>query len=411
MLKKGIILTVVLLLVLMFGCAKKENPFSPQKDGFNNAVAQNISFIAALNPGDGGTIQDLNPSTTEIEGELDIYFNDFMDASTITSSNIIVRDTTNGVAIQNASVTYYPEIKKAVFTGTFSNDAVFVVTLKCNIKNKAGVELDGNGNGLQDGSPYDDFKYRLKTGSGNVNTVDFEHPEINFKIPGIQNAVSLKPAITLTFTGADIDTNTLTLSNFNLTKTSNQVAVSCSLVAVSPGTIIFTPKDSLDQATQYTVTVKCANVTDTSGNVLLGFQGENQGWIENIPDYTWDFITDVTDTLHDGTPPTVTSVNTSSTGELIVKFDDDMDTSTFTSTNIRVYNNATGQNLVGSIINEADGKGFRYTLENATSGTTYKLWISKDVKEADPGEWNLDGNSNGVGGEYDDDYVTTFTAP
>jgi len=82
---------------------------------------------------------------------------------------------------------------------------------------------------------------------------------------------------------------------------------------------------------------------------------------------------------------------------------------TFTTTNIRVYDNSTGQNLVGSIINEYDGRGFRYTLENAESGTTYRLWVSKDVKELDPGGWYLDGNENGVGGEWDDDYTTTFT--
>lgn len=402
------IVFVAIALILMFGCSKKENPFSPNRAGYNDTVQENVSFISTLNPGDGGMIQDIDPSTSEIEGEIDIYFADFMDASTITTSNIIVRDTTNGAAIQDESLIYFPGIKKAVFRGTFSDDAVFVVTLKSGLKNQAGIQLDGNENGLVDGSPYDDYRYRLRTGTGNVGTIDFEHPEINFIDPDVSNNVPLLPTITVMFTDSDLDTSTLTLNNFNLVKTSNQVAVTCTLLTATMNAIVFQPKDSLDQATQYTVIVKCEDVSDTSGNVLLGFFGENQGWIANIPDYTWDFITNVTDTLHDGTPPHVSSVNVG-TGELIVKFDDDMDTSTFTTTNIRVYNNATGQNLVGSIVNEYDGMGFRYTLENAESGTTYRLWISKDVKEGEPGNWYLDGNGNGVGGEWNDDYETTFT--
>ncbi|MCK4396386.1 hypothetical protein KAW96_07290 [candidate division WOR-3 bacterium] len=407
-----IIVIIAIALMLIFGCGKEDNPFDPNRGGYNDTPQENLSFIdiTALNPGIDGEIVDVDPST----GEIIIYFLDFMDASTVNTSNIIVRDTTNGTSITGATLTYYPEIKKAVFRGTFSDDAVFVVTLKSDLRNNAGIQLDGNDNGLIDGSPYDDYRYRLYTGTGNVGDVDFVHPEIDWVSPGIENSVSLTPIITVIFTPGDVDTNDLTLSNFGLMRTSSEVAVTCSLVGRTPGILLFQPTDSLDEAEQYTVTVNCANVFDEDGNVLLGFVGENDGWVANIPDYTWDFITEAIDTLLDGEPPQV-SVAYVSGEELVVRFDDDMDTSTFTTTNIKVFNNATKQNLVGSIINEYDGKGFRYTLENAVSGTLYKLWVSKDVKEAAPGNWYLDGNippnPNGVGGEWNDDYEKTFVMP
>ncbi len=395
-----IIVIIAIALMLIFGCGKEDNPFDPNRGGYNDTPQENLSFIdtTTLDPGIDGEIVDVDPST----GEIIIYFLDFMDVSTVNTSNIIVRDTTNGTAITGATLTYYPEIKKAVFRGTFSDDAVFVVTLKSDLKNNAGIQLDGNDNGLIDGSPYDDYRYRLYTGTGNVGDVDFKHPEIDWVIPGTTNGVDTLPTITVLFTDSDIDTTTLTLSNFNLMKTSSQLAVSCTLLTAALNYISFRPRSKLDEATQYTVTVECASVFDTCGNVLLGRDDDNPYWVANIPDYTWDFITEAIDTLLDGTPPHISIVYVADE-ELVVRFDDDMDTSTFTTTNIKVFNNSTKQNLVGSIINEYDGKGFRYTLENAASGTTYRLWVSKDVKEAAPGNWYHDGNNNGVGGEWDDD--------
>lgn len=409
MFKKTIVLFVVLAIsgLLVFSCSKDDNPFNPDKGGYNSEEQENVSFITSIDPGDTEEIEDANPSTSEVEGEIVVYFECFMNENTINTSNIVVRDTTNGNPITGAELTYFPEIKKAVYRGTFSNDAVFIVTLKNALENQAGVFFDGNGNGLDDGSPYDDVRYRLYTGTGDVWDYDFIHPEIDWVSPGTTNGVDSLPTITVKFTDSDIDTSKLNLSNFNLMKTSNQVAVSCTLLTAASDRIRFRPKSNLDQTTQYTVTVKCASVKDTCGNVLLGHEDDDPVWIENIPDYTWDFITEATDTLHDGEPPQVINVNPAG-NELLVQFDDYMDTSTFTTSNIRVFD-GNKQNLVGTIIPEYDERGFRYTLENAIIGTQYTLWISKNVKEQLPGGWYLDGNGNGVGGELDDDYETTFT--
>jgi hypothetical protein len=407
--KKAIIIPALLCcaLLVLFSCTKKDNPFSPARTGFNNAEAMNISLIAARDPGADGTIQDTEPSTGEIEGEISIWFTDFMDASTVTMSNIVVKDTTNNQSISNASLTYYPETRRAVFRGTFSDDAAIIVTLTSSLRNSAGIHLDGNGNELLDGSPYDDIRYRLRTGSAFLDTFDFVHPEISGTDPGITNGVALDPLISVQFSPADVDTDDLVLGNFRLVKTSNQVAVTCSLVSRSPGMIEFQPTDSIDDATQYTVTVTCSNIYDEDGNVLLGMQGENDGWIASIPDYSWDFVT-VAQSGEDGTPPSVNSVNVG-TNELLVRFNDYMVTSGFTTDNIRVFNNTTGQNLPGSILVDMDERGFRYTLENAVSGTTYCLWVSRMVREQSPGDWYLDGNNNGVGGEWDDDHTEIFT--
>lgn len=403
--KKAIIITALLCCALMvlFSCTKKDNPFSPGRTGYNDAVQMNLSFVSALNPGYGGTINDQDPNTSGIQGEFEIYFADFMNASTVSMTNIDV----GGVgSVTNASITFYPELKKAVYRGDFSDDGCFIVTLTSGLQNEAGVQFDGNLNGWADGSPYDDYIYTLITGAG-VDTFDFDHPEIDLIIPSISNGASVTPLITVGFGDADIDTNTLAMGNFSVVNTVNQIAVNCTLVARTTSGIIFQPSSELDTAAQYTVTVTCSNIEDEDGNVCVGYTGENMGYIANIPDYSWDFVTDDYGASgYDGTPPTASS--SVSGQELIVSFNDYMVVSTFTVDNIRVYD-GNGQNLVGSIIPDLDERGFIYSLENAMSGTGYTLWISPMVQEQAPGNWCLDGNGNGVGGEWDDCYEYSFT--
>ncbi len=411
MYRKAMIVLTILALLLVFSCSKKENPFDPNRGGYNDAVQLNLSFLGALSPGPGGSIADQDPDVTGIQGEIIIYFADFMNVSTVSTSNIVVRNLTNGGGnISNEALTYYPELKKAVYRGIFSDDACFGVTLTSGLRNEGGVQFDGNDNGWADGSPYDDFIYKLLTGLG-VDTFDFDHPEISSVSPGVSNGNSVTPFITVNFTDGDLDTNTLTPTNVSLEYTSSGTSVTCTLVTRSQGHITIQPSSELDTATQYTVNVECANITDEDGNECLGFVGENMGYIANIPDYTWDFVTsDFGDPDHDDNPPTASAFVSGE--ELIVSFDDDMVISTFNRDNIRVYDN-NEQNLVGSIIPDYDEEGFHYSLENAVGGTNYTLWIGPAVQEQAPGNWYLDGNSpgnpNGVGGEWDDEYTFSFT--
>jgi hypothetical protein len=408
MYRKAMVLIAILALLLVFSCSKKENPFEPNRDGYNDAEQRDLSFVdeTALNPGPGGTINDQDPGTSGIQGELEIYFFDFMNAATVTTSNIVVSNLTSGGSV-GGTVTYYAELKKAVYRGTFSDDACFGITLTSGLQNQAGVQFDGNDNGWADGSPYDDFIYTLLTGAG-VDTFDFDHPEISSFSPGVSNNVPVGTTITVNFTDGDIDTNTLTTTNVSLAYSSG-TAVTCTLVSRSPSQIIIQPSAELDTAAQYTVTVRCASITDEDGNECLGLAGDNMGYIANIPDFTWDFVTDDYGVSgFDGEPPDTASVSVSGE-ELIVSFDDYMVTSTFNVNNIRVYNDNTGQNLVGSIIPDLDERGFHYTLENAISGAHYTLWISPMVQEQAPGNWYFDGNGNGVGGEWDDCCERPFT--
>lgn len=403
MYRKALLILTILALLLVFSCSKKDNPFEPNRGGYNDAVQMNLSFINALNPGYGGTIVDQDPDASGIQGEFEIYFEDFMNASTVTTTNIEV----GGVgSLTNATLTYYPELKKAVYRGDFSNDGCFIVTLKSGLQNEGGVQFDGNNNGWADGSPYDDYRYTLVTGAG-VDTFDFDHPEISTVSPGISNNVMVTTAITVTFADGDLDTNTLTTTNVSLENASGNT-VPCTLVTRSLGHITIQPTTELDTAAQYTVNVVCSAIEDMEDNQCVGMDGDNMGYIANIPDYTWDFVTDDYGSSNfDGDPPVVTSAMVAG-DELVVSFNDYMVTSTFTASNIRVFD-GNGQNLVGSIIVDLDERGFHYTLENAVGGTTYTLWISPMVQEQSPGDWYLDGNGNGVGGEWDDEYTTTFT--
>lgn len=408
MYRKAMLIIAILALLLVFSCSKKDNPFEPNRDGYNDAVQMDLSFIAGLSPAPGGSIADQDPDVTGIQGEIIIYFADFMDASTITTSNIVVRNlTSGGGSVANEVLTYNRELKKAVYRGTFSNDACFGVTLMSGLENEAGVQFDGNNNGWDDGSPYDDYIYKLLTGTG-VDTFDYDHPEINAVSPGPSNGNSITPLITVMFTDGDLDTNTLTTANVTLAYSSSGASVTCSLVTRTMSGITIQPNSELDTATQYTVTVRCANIADEDGNACLGFLGENMGYIASIPDYSWDFVTsDFGDPDYDDDPPTASASVAGQ--ELIVSFDDYMVVSTFTTDNIRVYETGNEQNLVGSIIPDYDERGFHYSLENAVGGTNYTLWISPMVQEQAPGNWYLDGNGNDVGGEWDDEYTYSFT--
>ena len=412
MYRKAMIVLTILALLLVFSCSKKENPFDPNRGGYNDAVQMNLSFVdlGSLNPAPGGTIADHDPDVTGIQGELEIYFVDFMNANTITTSNIVVRNlTSGGGTVANEVLTYNAELKKAVYRGVFSDDACFGVTLTSGLQNAAGVQFDGNDNGWADGSPYDDYIYKLLTGLG-VDTFDFDHPEISSFSPNVSNNVPVTSSITVNFTDGDLDTNTLTTANVSLEYTSSGSPVICSLVTRTMSSITIQSNSELDTAVQYTVTVRCANITDEDGNECLGFLGDNMGYIANIPDYSWDFVTDDYGVSgFDGDPPTASASVAGQ--ELIVSFNDYMVTSTFNTNNIRVYDN-NEQNLVGSIIPDYDERGFRYSLENAVVGTNYTLWIGPGVQEQGPGNWYLDGNSpgnpNGVGGEWDDEYTYSF---
>ena len=217
-----------------------------------------------------------------------------------------------------------------------------------------------------------------------------------------------------------MDTLTLTPSNFSLFEASTGNTITLELVNRNGFQVVLQPQGGapLDSATQYTFRIlggsRIKAMPDTTGGAindyLLILDTDGDGPEANEPNIDINFVTDG-DTLNDAEAPTVTSWPSGLiTGpDFSVTFSEEMDTGTFTSTNIRVYRTIDMASLTGSIVPFSDKKGFRFTLENAVPGIGYTLFISRRVTDDSPNRWKLDNDGNGVGGEVTDDFTSFFT--
>jgi hypothetical protein len=154
----------------------------------------------------------------------------------------------------------------------------YTITLKTSAKDLAGNDLDGNGNGIIDGSPLDDFKWSFTTGISG----DIKPPTIN----------EVRPLRDQT----DVKLNRIIEIRFSEVMNQSSVANAFEISPPINGTFYpfhyyttFIPADEFIPATTYQVKVK-GNAKDMSGNAFDGdFDGIPEG--EETDIYTWKFTT------------------------------------------------------------------------------------------------------------------------
>jgi hypothetical protein len=404
-------LVLVMITALIFsGCGKKDNPFEPSSDAVSGSRASNLTAVGDLtiSPALGGSLADLKPDSSGIQGEIVIVFADYMEASTINLTNIEVEGIgTSGV------IKYYPEVKKAVIQGTWTNNNYYKITFKSGVRNKGGMPIDGNGNDEFDGSPYDDHVTYFLTGAPTGSAPDLVHPHLMSAGPFGGNQTRW-PLMYVGFDTDDIDT-TLVKSNFSVRDSAgNLVSIRLNWAAWSGyWYVTFNPEnavDSLDYNTLYTVTVNVGALADTNGNKVIW---DTYGYIANVPNLVWSFRT--VGQSGDYTPLHYSSHGTPG-AEMTVTFDDSLDMSTINSTNVKIYRlSGSGGSIVSAVSgriyampDDIAARRFHFTLENAPAGNYYRLYLSRRIK--DNAGLFLDGNNNGdpAVGVASDDVIHEF---
>ena len=181
---------------------------------------------------------------------------------------------------------------------SFQPDATYQVTLYGNstdgVSDVKGNRLDGNGNGISEGSPVDDYIFSF-------STIDQTPPKVVFTHPPHEEAnIPLNPILRVIFDD-DMDISSLTNSSVLLTDGKGAIQINVTYSATNR-TMFIEPLLDLNFSSKYFVTVS-SMVSDTGGNLLDGNE-DGVGSGTSSDNYTWSF-----DTVPDAVRPIVTILN------------------------------------------------------------------------------------------------------
>jgi len=384
-------------LILLVGCGKKDNPFAPNTD-VNTGKLDNLGKVLRFEPGYN------QPLTAN---EIRIYFDDYMDSSTINITNLTVYD---AVARGNVTVTvtYNKDARLAILAGTFIDNTKFLITVKADVKTLGGQLLDGNGNGRSEGTPYDDQLSLCWRGTGNAIFVRTSPPLFDSttstpfrtgSVPTDTNVLTIQ----LRFANGPMDSASITdVNNYELKTGGSPVGLRW--VAWSGTGVDLKATTNLTANTLYDFMIKGAKVKarkDTTGldNYLLILDGDYDGPEATEPDRKWQFFTAGTNT-----PPRLSGVTRiASPPGASFNFNARMKDNTLTSDKVKVYD-AAGY-VPGSFVFSPDTSVVQYYYQR-TVGATLQYFVSKEVQANTA--LKFDGNNNGIGGEPWDDKWGSF---
>lgn len=425
----ALFLAVLLAAVLAFNsCGKKENPYEPNTDAAMGSVAANMVTATAIafSPGLGNQMTDFDGDASNgIQGEVIIIFPVNMSASTVNLTNVeLTAYNPSGNEITGLAYTYYPEIRRMVISGTFANNKRYKITLKTGLRSQGGAAVDGNGNQRFDGSPYDEYVRHFRTGAPTDPVPDLTHPVLTGWSPGTASFTGEAIAIVLTFDAGDFDTLSVKNSVSLRDSAGNPVAIKSDGVAGNQMSFIGnTAADTLRYNTRYYVTVAVNSITDSQS--VYGKRKatwSDYGYVASVPNLEWTFRRRAAAVAgQDITPLHIVGAYYDGPTAIRVAFDDSLDYSTVTSNNAKVFRMSGGQ-IVETVSlrvfyypGDVSARQFRFTTVDMTPGNTYRIWLSRNLR--DNAGWYFDNNGNGIGGEAEndrlgipsDDYVLDFT--
>ncbi len=403
--KKALILSLA---VLLFFACKQENLFPDYDADLPTTGAGNLPYVFMIEPAHTQQLFDDDPDTAGIQASVVVYFSNFMDEASF-SGNVTVMNTTTGDMVTSIVISYNKEAKKLYVRseGWSSSSAYLIRLVSDGIKNRYGVALDGNHDGMNDGSPYDDFIATFYTsGSASDSCVATTSPTVEEISPDTTRITTPRPEITINFDTA-MDTTNLTdyISNFKLYKNSETGdAVPIDTVYCRPGEIRFKLKqnsDSLINGTKYFFVLNSANLKAkylrNTPEYLFPLDADFDGPEPTEPNFSWYFLYDTI------APPRVSSWEQITNG-VRINFSTRMDLTTLTSENVKIFDQlgyAPGTFVFVSRGSDNYYTSLEYYFERMTT-TPFKVFVSKTVKST-MGRM-LDSNENGIGGEDKDDY-------
>ncbi|UCH88643.1 MAG: PQQ-binding-like beta-propeller repeat protein [Thermoplasmata archaeon] len=130
-----------------------------------------------------------------------IDFDEAMDTSTLTTSNIILKDSLSNPV--SGTIQYLYSMRSALFTpdGRLLRGEDYTVTVLSAVSDASGLSLDGNKNGVSDGSPADDYIWKFKTSKNILPVLS------DANITAVE-ALNLNTVFNFTVTYTDLDNDT-----------------------------------------------------------------------------------------------------------------------------------------------------------------------------------------------------------
>ncbi|MCK5643058.1 MAG: Ig-like domain-containing protein, partial [Gammaproteobacteria bacterium] len=341
----------------------------------------------------GSHIPDIDAVGVFPKSSINITFNENMEHAAAESAISIATTLAGEFSWSGTTMIFNPD-------GDMQPETTYTVTLATSAQDTAMNTLDGNQNGVAEGSPADDYSWQFQT-SDLPPIVEEVFPENNTDFVPINSVVQIN------FSKA-MDKSS-TQSAFSFTDGINTWTTSSGQVTWSNGdmTMEFDPNANLDYEIIYTFTLD-HTAQDTDSMALDG-DGDGTGGEGAEDDYVWLFTT---------SPPSPQVVSSFPEGEAVDMPVDTVIVINFSKTMNRVslqdaFSYTDGTNTYGS----SDG-----TISWSNSDTTFTFTPNADLENAvqytikvsyeaeDTIGFQLDGDGDGIGGEGpEDDYSWSFT--
>jgi len=287
------------------------------------------------------------PASTTVSA----IFNEAMDATTINSSTIELRNSSN--VLITASVVYNASTKTVTLTPSvaLSNSHVYTAKVK---SGTTGVK-DLAGNALAS-----DYNWSFTTEAGDITP-----PTVSSVMP-VSGATGVPASTTVSaiFNEA-MDATTINSSTIELRNSSNVLLTASVVYNASTKTVTLTPSVALANSNVYSAKVKsgATGVKDLAGNALA-------------IDYNWSFTTEAGDI----TPPMVISVTPANGTSAVsinttvtASFSEVINGSTVTGTTFQLRD--AGNNLVNATVSNSSNQITLTPVVALTASTTYTVTI------------------------------------
>ena len=325
-LKKMLSIIAMLLIVLLVGCKKTENP----------AVRPKVTSTTPIN----------NATSTAISSSISATFSAGMDPSSITTTNFTLMQGTTSVS---GTVVYLDSTARFTPAANLSPNTAYTVTISAGAKDESGIGLAK------------DYTWNFTTGG----IPDLTKPTVTLTDP-VNNAtgVLLNKVIIVTFS-KPMDPPTLNYLTFTLNQGTTSVA---GTVTYTGTTASFTPASNLAYSQVYTGTVK-TGAKDPAGNAIAA-------------NYTFSFTTadapDLTLPMVNSTDPLTNATGIVSNKVVTLTFSEAMTASTINGTTFTLKQ---GTTLVSGTV-AYSGTTATFTPTNGlAASTTYTATISTGAKD------------------------------
>lgn len=440
--------TAIVGLGFLASCALQQSPLSPSTTliGAANALFQGMAT----------PVVDSNPNT--LAGSMVIYFQNgskriAMDPTTINSSTVLVYyKTTDTAETQFTAVTvsYDTTLQEVSITPTsmWSVNTRYRVELTTGIRTAAGSAMDGNGNNIAEAATFDNWHTQFSFDYGSLLesaytfgaltptnvTVRHEAGSASLISANVNSVPVTYGYVTITAQfNADVDISRIVSgaglhSNIQVTNVATGVAVGT--VQVDGYTNSVLAVFDLDADTKYRLTLAggingLRSSTDQTQNLIQGrfFDGDGDGVAEAV-DLAERFLTTAKSNGDSTAPPTVSGVSwNSSNRRFTVTFSvpsvsGDMDVATLIAANLSLRGSYSGAyyTITPKAIDViSDTQVYIYVPDRfypaSGSSTPYVsvgVVVSRNVMSEDG--IKLDGNSDGIGGNTDDDYISSTSS-